>query len=235
VALASLRDLNNDYMDGRHINERAAIFEKLGLRAAATAHAPARRLPASPESLALSLKSAAVGKRYAPPDFIADLLFYAAIFIILLSVLTSGADRGTPKVIMGWSYYTVLSGSMQDEIPKNSLILVKHTDPGSLMVGDNITFMSDHNKSVTHKIVEIYENYEDSGGRGFKTQGTNNPRPDDDIVYEVNVVGKVMLALPEAGALMRSFVTNVHLVYITIGLCLIFSFLIRGIFSKKPR
>jgi len=183
--------------------------------------------------LAMPAGEARVKRKYSLSDFLADSLFYAAIFVILLTVLMSDGYRGTPKVIMGYSYYTVLSGSMRDEIPMNSLILVKSLDPGELVVGDSITFMSERNKTVTHKIVEIYENYENDGGRGFKTQGVNNLYPDDEIVHEQNVVGKVILVLPGAGAWLRSFVENIQYIYVILGLCLAFSFFIRGVFRKK--
>jgi signal peptidase I len=102
---------------------------------------------------------------------ISDILFYIAIFTVVVVILISGEQGGKPRMYMGYSYFTVLTGSMQQELPKGSLILVKQTDPKELNVGDNITFIKDAATSVTHKIIDIYDNYDNSGMRGFKTKG----------------------------------------------------------------
>jgi len=163
---------------------------------------------------------------------ISDMLFSLAIAMILFVVLVPGTDDGTPKSIFNYSYFTVISPSMQDEIPQGSFILVKYTDPLELMPGDNITYMSDRSTSVTHKIVEIYENYDSSGARGFLTKGVNNHNPDRDVVYEADVVGKVIFVLPVLGVVLQFLSENVFLVFIIFGLCVLLSFLLRGIFSK---
>jgi signal peptidase len=161
---------------------------------------------------------------------VSDVLFFAAVFAILLTVLTSGDGSGTQKTVFGLSYYTVISRSMQDEIPKDSFILVKETDPKKLNVGDNITFMRDSNTSITHKIIDIFES---SDGRGFKTMGVNNSQPDRDIVHESNVNGKVILVIPALGALMAYFGNNFHVVLIFYCLCIICSFGLRGLLIKR--
>ena len=163
---------------------------------------------------------------------IADVIFYLAIALILFAAASSGANGGAPKTIMGYSYFTVLTPSMQKELPKGSLILVRHTQAQELRVGDNITFMVDAGKSITHKIMGIYENYQGSGGRGFQTQGVNNASPDREIVYEKNVVGKVIFSVPAAGAVISGLAANIHIVFIIFGLCVILSFSLRGLLAK---
>ena len=160
---------------------------------------------------------------------ISDILFYLAILVILISALPS-SNGGAPRPIMGYSYFTVLTSSMQGEIPKGSFILVRQTDPQKLKTGDNITYMLNWNTSVTHKIVSIYENYKNSGARGFQTKGINNASPDDEIVYEKNVVGKVALVLPVVGAVISFLGANIYIVFIFFGLCVIFSFVFRFVF-----
>jgi len=167
-------------------------------------------------------------------SLISDLLFYLAICTVLLAVLTSvpGNGNGAPRMFMGYSYFTVLTPSMQNEIPKGSFILVKETKSQDLNIGDNITFMKDANNSVTHKIVDIYENYENSGARGFQTKGVNNLNPDKNIVYEANVIGKVILVLPAVGAAISYIRANIYIVFIFFGLCILLSFLLRGLFAN---
>jgi signal peptidase len=119
---------------------------------------------------------------------------------------------------------------MQDEIPKDSFILVKKIDPLKLEVGNNITFMRDSDTSVTHKIIDIYESSE---GRGFKTMGVNNSQPDRDIVHESNIIGKVIFVVPALGALMTYIGENIHVVLVFYCLCVLCSFGLRGLLIKR--
>jgi len=164
---------------------------------------------------------------------ISDMLFSLAIVIILFTVLISGTDSGVPKSIFNYYYFTVVSPSMQDEIPQGSFILVKQVDPLELKKGDNITYRVDRSATVTHKIVDIYENYDNSGARGFQTKGVNNLSSDRNIIYEANVVGKVILVLPFFGTVLSQLSENIFLIFIIFGLCVLLSFLLRGV-STKP-
>ena len=166
---------------------------------------------------------------------ISDVLFYLALFIVMLSVITSGAKDDAPRMFMGYSYFTVLTASMQDEIPQGSLIIVRQTDSQELKIGDNITYMRDADTTVTHKITDIYDDYQNSGARGFQTKGVNNTNPDKDIVYEVNVVGKVILVLPGVGAAISSLKENIYIVFIIFGLFVALSFLIRRLFVESGK
>ncbi|MCL1835490.1 MAG: signal peptidase I [Oscillospiraceae bacterium] len=166
---------------------------------------------------------------------ISDVIFYLAIALILVTILTSGTQPGAPKTIFGFSYFTVESRSMQSEIPKGSFILVKKTQAEDLGIGDTITFMRGGIQTVTHNIVEVLENQGPAGGRGFRTMGVNNASPDEEIVLAESIVGKVIFTLPVAGAVMSYLAENVYIVLIIFGLCLILSFCIRGLFVKPAK
>jgi len=166
--------------------------------------------------------------------FMSNLLFYPVIVMVLFIAANSG-NSGVPKGIMGYSYFNVLSSSMQNEIPKGSFILVKRTAPQALSIGDNITYMRDSQTSVTHKIIGIYENCENSGARGFQTKGTNNGNPDRDIVYEANVVGKVIFTVPVLGAVITYLGANIHIMLVIFGLSVLLSFSISGLFVKPVK
>jgi len=174
-------------------------------------------------------------KKYGLLTVISDMLFSLAIIMIVFVVAVNGSDGSAPKMFFNYSYFTVQTPSMQDEIPRGSFILVKRTDPSKLVIGDNITYMADRSTSVTHKITAIYENYDKSGARGFVTQGVNNPNPDHEIVYEANVVGKVIFILPVAGVVLSYLGENAFLVFILFGLCVLFSFFLRGAFRTLAK
>ena len=141
------------------------------------------------------------------------ILLCLAVLIALFAVVTSSK----------YSFFNVLTSSMQGEIPKGSLILVHQTDPQELEVGDNITFMRGWKTSITHKIEEIYENYQTSGARGFQTKGVNNMNADTEIVHEDNVVGKVVFVIPSVGAAVTMVITHSYVMFIIIGLSVILS------------
>lgn len=125
--------------------------------------------------------------------WIGDIAFYLFLIVLVVSVaLLKSGDNGAPKSLAGFSAFTVLTGSMQDEIPQGSLVITKQTAPQELQIGDDITYLSSPTTTVTHRIVGIMENYNNTGQRAFETQGIMNAKPDEQPVPAGNVVGKVI-------------------------------------------
>ena len=175
-----------------------------------------------------------VKKKVSFAGIASNIIFYFVILgAVLLAFSGTGKTAKSPRNILGFSYFTVLSGSMQQEIPKGALVLTKRIDAGELNIGDNITFLKSSNTTVTHKIVGIYENYGENGGRGFQTQGTNNSQPDRDAVPASNVVGKVIFSVPALGALLSMLSNNLILVLLFLGFLLILSFSLQILFRVK--
>lgn len=150
---------------------------------------------------------------------ITGILFYAAVAAAVLIAFLFSAKDGNPRNILGYSYFTVLSGSMQREIPKGSIVITKKTDPSIIQVGEDITYFKNAATTVTHRVIEIYENYEDSGVRGFRTKGLENPQADPDIVYASNVVGVVKFHTAGVGAFL-SYIAKKP--WVVIGLFAVF-------------
>ena len=147
---------------------------------------------------------------------ISGMLIGLAVLVVIFSVFTSSK----------YSFFTVLTSSMQTEIPKGSLILAQQTDPQALVEGDNITFMRDWRTSVTHKIDKIYENYQDSGSRGFQTKGTNNTNPDREIVIEELIIGKVVFVIPHVGAALSLLGENIYIIYAIFAVLIVLSMIV---------
>ena len=125
-------------------------------------------------------------------SLVGDVVFYCALIVVVAVVLIFRSKGEGPTTFAGYSAFTVLSSSMQDEIPKGSLIITKRVDPNTLEIGDDITYMRDASSTVTHRIVGIMENYNETGQRAFRTQGIMNAEPDSTPVVAVNVVGRVV-------------------------------------------
>jgi len=197
MALKTLEEINRGYILERlsgYSDDSDESIKPINLTSFETEFTEADEPAPAEESAAQ-----ANDKKRGTSAIISDILFYITITMVLFSALASGSGE-TPRVMMGYSYLSVFSSSMQDEIPKGSLILVKQTDPQALQEGDNITYMRDRSTSVTHKIIGIYENYQNSGARGFQTKGVNNSAPDQDIVPAANVVGKAVFHVPVLGS-----------------------------------
>jgi len=148
---------------------------------------------------------------------VSNVAYVLALALVGVMLLISSMTGGSQNVL-GYSVFTVLTSSMRSVYPKDSMILVRNVDPKDIQVGDDITYMRDEESTITHRVITIYENYENSGMRGFQTQGVNNSRPDNDIVYAVNVVGRVVYHIPQVGLILRMVHDNIYLVILLCAL-----------------
>lgn len=139
--------------------------------------------------------------------WLGEIGFYGVLICLFFTlILVLGNGEGAPKSFAGFSAFTVLTGSMQDEIPQGSLVITKYTDPALLEVGDDITYMSGPTSTITHRIIAITEDFQETGQRAFKTQGIMNEAPDEALVPGANIVGKVIyhnLKLGQLASLIR--------------------------------
>ncbi|MDR2752812.1 MAG: signal peptidase I [Oscillospiraceae bacterium] len=149
---------------------------------------------------------------------IGNLLFWVAFAFAFFAVLAFGIGGNGSRNIFGYSFFEVLTTSMQREIPQGSLVLVKKAAAADIKKGDDITFLIDDKKTtVTHRVVSVLEDYDDSGQRGFQTQGVENPSPDQDIVYAENVVGRVVWHLPFFGQALAWMKENWWICLLVVG------------------
>ncbi len=114
-------------------------------------------------------------------------------FIAMVAVLFVGVR------IAGLQMFSVETGSMYPEYPKDALVLVKKVEPLTVKVGDVITFVLNEEGSLaTHRVVEI-----DSANDQFYTKGdANNSRDPRPVLYD-NMVGRVVFGIPKLGAPVR--------------------------------
>ena len=138
-------------------------------------------------------------EKRAKASVISDVLFYGTlILMVVFAVLFSRGAFGN-QTFGGYSFYEVLTTSMESVYPRGSLIIIKETDPSELVVGDDIAFTIASNDLVTHRIIEIKEDFEGMGQRAFVTKGVDNALADGEEVLARNVVGKVTRGFPGLG------------------------------------
>lgn len=161
---------------------------------------------------------------------LSNIAFYGALVTLLIVVFVY-TQSGASRSIFGYSYYNILTTSMQSTIPQGSFILVKETPGEELQVGDDITFFKNADTIVTHRIIGIQANYEDSGQYGFRTQGTDNPSPDKEITYEGNVIGKVVFHIPVLGFVLEYLANHIWLIVIAFALILALTYFLKILFT----
>ena len=149
-----------------------------------------------------------------------SVMFYGFLIFLVLGVYIFGASNptGPPQSIAGFSLMTVLTRSMQDVHPQDSLIITRRVDPHTIGIGDDITFLRPNNTTVTHRVVDIRPNFQNTGLPGFQTQGTMNNMPDPDIVGAANVVGRVIFSSLFLGNVVLFIRDNIILIGILIAL-----------------
>lgn len=123
--------------------------------------------------------------------FLGDVLFYLFL-VVVVAIIAVWSGNGLPKMFFGYSAFTVLTSSMEDVIPKGSLVVVKQVPPEELKIGDDISYLAGETTVITHRIVGIEPDYLGEGKLGFQTKGTMNQEPDDLLVPQINIVGKVI-------------------------------------------
>ena len=100
----------------------------------------------------------------------------------------------TPS-LLGYSYYYVETGSMEDYISIGDVIIVKKTN--EYQQDDVITFIQEGDSIVTtHRIMEVHENY-------YITKGDANNIEDKQEVYNDEVVGEVIHIIKDGGAFVK--------------------------------
>ena len=166
-------------------------------------------------------------------SIVSDILFYATLFLmVIFAFLFSRGTMGN-EAFGGIKLYEVLTTSMESVYPRGSLVVIKQTDAGDLVVGDDIAFMNASNDLITHRIVEVKENYEETGKRAFTTKGVDNAVADEAAVLAENVVGKVIKGIPKLGAMLTWLGANLWVIVLFFLSLIAFSFFLKKFWQGK--
>lgn len=123
---------------------------------------------------------------------IASLLLVASVFVclfVVIQVLSNGYVS-----IGGYSFFKVVTGSMEPEIPVGALILSEETEMNDIEIGEVVCFRSKSpdvlGKIITHRVIEIIE--AEDGTLQLVTKGDANLSLDGYYVTAQNLIGKVV-------------------------------------------
>lgn len=135
------------------------------------------------------------------------LLFTVIILYLAFIVLQRVTNNSS---IMGYRIFNVASSSMAPVYKVGDVILVKEVIPGSLEIGDDITYLGNkqdtNGMTITHRIVRIDLN--EDNRRIFYTQGLNNIA-EDPVVEEEQIYGQVKAKLNIISFINRS-IRNIY-------------------------
>ena len=129
------------------------------------------------------------------------LLVIIAVFLLYYFIANKIADKKGERFTPTIGLYTIVSPSMTPNLNVYDVILdVKVKKPTDIKVGDIITFIStsaiSKGYTVTHRVIALVET---ENGIEYKTQGDNNMSPDATTVQFKNVLGKVVMKIPQLG------------------------------------
>jgi signal peptidase len=150
-----------------------------------------------------SSKKIPMGSRLA--DAVQALVLYLiAIFIIIAAILFA-MDKSPQKSLFGYRYYTVLTPSMTPSYQVGDIVVVRTGSISEIQEGDVITFnpSSDGETYLTHRVTQIFTDYEGTGETCFKTKGDANDAEDNFVIDSGRVIGKVIFHVPKVGYLIR--------------------------------
>ena len=143
--------------------------------------------------------------------------------VAVLAILLAGVR------LVGFTPYTVLSGSMEPTYHVGSLIYVRGAEPEDIQVGDPITFVLNEDLVVaTHRVIEI-----DGENQCFYTKGDANDAPDGAPVHFNNLIGKPVFTIPGLGYF-SAWISNPPGMYVGIcaGVVLLILFLLPDLLDK---
>ncbi|HPZ24246.1 MAG TPA: signal peptidase I [Bacilli bacterium] len=116
-------------------------------------------------------------------------------YIILLAILLVIVVQKVTKnnmTVGGYRIFTIVTGSMVPEYNVGDILVSKEVDPGTLKVGDDISYRGEvgdfSGKIITHRIITAFH---DDKGYHFVTKGIANEIEDPGIMGD-QVYGKVV-------------------------------------------
>ena len=142
------------------------------------------------------------------------------IFLALLLINIIGAKAtGRVPSVFGYSIVNIVSGSMEDQIPQDSYVLIKKIDANEVKINDVICFYSTdptiYGMPNTHRVVE--DPIKTDNGYEFVTRGDANLADDKVTARGDRLIGVYVKNLDGLTAF-SEFISGNTLIFVIIGL-----------------
>ena len=123
-------------------------------------------------------------------NFFITFVFIVAIILIFSLTLQKIIFKDDVPSILGYKILQVMSGSMSGEFETEDTIIIRQIkNESEIKIGDIITFKVDENTLVTHRVVEIVKNENDTE---YVTKGDANNSVDTQKVKFKDIEGKYL-------------------------------------------
>ena len=106
--------------------------------------------------------------------------------------------------------YVITTNSMEPELKKDDVVVIKKAKADNLKQGDIITFKQ-NGETITHRIVQI-DDIED--GKLYITKGDNNNVQDEQGLRFDQIEGKLVIKIPQLGKMVTSFKNGIIIVLV---------------------
>lgn len=139
------------------------------------------------------------------------------LLINLSIILQAKNNEDVVPSVFGYKPFIVLSGSMETEIFRGDLIIVKNIEPETLKIDDVIAFRDAENTVTTHRIIDIVEK---DDNKYFVTKGDNNSSQDQNLVELKDVEGLYITKITGLGNVFNSLAkpTTIIILFLIITL-----------------
>ncbi len=164
-------------------------------------------------------------------------LILVLLAVLLVNIFGAKLTGNVPS-IFGYSVMNIVSGSMEDEIPKDSYILIKKVLPEEIEKDDIICFYSSDPKIYglpnTHRVVE--EPIVTDRGIEFVTKGDANPINDTETAKGDMLIGVHVKNLDGLTSFANSLSGNATIIVILcLQICIIVMAVYAFTLSKKNK
>ncbi len=128
-------------------------------------------------------------------NIIALIILIPVLIINIVILYNSFASPDEVPSFMGWKPFIVLSDSMEGEIEKGDLVIVKEVEEQEIKPGDIIAYRID-GIVITHRLVETIEI---NGEIKYITKGDNNAEKDSGYIVYEQIEGEYQFAISGLG------------------------------------
>lgn len=140
-------------------------------------------------------------------------LVYIFLVIILYNIVLlymSYIDKFDTPSFYIYKAYVITTNSMEPELKKDDVVVIKKAKADNLKQGDIVTFRQ-NGETITHRIVQI-DDIED--GKLYITKGDNNNVQDEQGLRFDQIEGKLVIKIPQLGKMVASFKNGIIIVLV---------------------
>ena len=160
-------------------------------------------------------------------------LAFTSLMSGLLAVIVGvGVLAIVVPAVTGSTALTVLSSSMEPNLPPGTMVVIRPADPADIKPGMVVTYQiaSGEPAVVTHRVTQSLLTVD--GERLFITQGDANPSADPNPVREVQIRGTVWYAIPVVGWAALAFQGEQRVIVITVVVIALFGYALWAFISS---